>query len=165
MTSKQKYTGIQKVTYTNKRGQLVQIEQDFDQIVIDGSNVNLQGYGYVGLAQKQFNLLAFQLLGVPKDRKATSTEHAKVRKLKAAIVKYYGTVVKPMTRGQFQQIIDNDSKAPKALMDLVQPVKSLKVQVKSTKAKSTPKLSAKQVTELVEDPDKLVAILKAAGLA
>lgn len=160
MTSKQNnYAGIQTVTFTDKRtGAERKSEIDYDQIFIGED-------GYV-FNWNQYKLLSRHFAGFVDGKKPTQTQWGQARKLQGAMRSYYGTVVEPMTRGQFQEILDTKAKAPKALMDMLfSDAPKAKAKAKTSKAKSTPKLSAKQINELVEDPDKLVEILKAAGLA
>ena len=159
MTSKQKYTGVQTVTFTDKRtGAERKSEIDYDQIFIGEG-------GYV-FNWNQYKLLSRHFAGFVDGKKPTQTQWGQARKLQGAMRSYYGSIVDPMTRGQFQEILDTKAKAPKALMDMLySDAPKAKAKAKTSKSKATPKLSAKQITELVDDPDKLVEILKAAGLA
>jgi hypothetical protein len=162
-----KYTGIQKRTFIDKRtGNEVEYEADFDGIFIDGSRLNAKGNGYVA-NWGQYTLLAKHFAGVPLGGKLNSQQYAKMRKFTGAMSKYYGVETSAMTLGRFQQIIDTEAKAPSSLVNMLHKDKAptAKGKAKVTKSKSTPKLSAKQITELVDDPEKLVDLLKAAGLA
>ena len=159
MTSKQNnYTGIQTVTFADKRTGLERkTEIDYDQIFI-GEN------GYV-FHWKQYQLLSRHFAGFVDGKKPSQAQWGQARKLQGAMRNYYGSVVDPMTRGQFQEILDTNAKAPKALMDMLfSDAPKAKAKAKTSKAKKTPKLSAKQVTELADNPDKLVDLLKALDL-
>ena len=159
MTSKQNnYTGIQTVTFADKRTGLERkTEIDYDQIFI-GEN------GYV-FHWKQYQLLSRHFAGFVDGKKPSQAQWGQARKLQGAMRNYYGSVVDPMTRGQFQEILDTNAKAPKALMDMLfSDAPKAKAKAKTSKAKKTPKLSAKQVTELADNPEKLVDLLKALDL-
>lgn len=159
MTSKQKYTGVQTVTFIDKRtGAERQTEVDYDQIFL-GEN------GYVA-QYKQFKLLTRHFAGFIDGKKPSQAQWGQARKLEGAMRSYYGTIVDPMTRGQFQEILDTDAKAPKALMDMLySDAPKAKAKAKTSKATKTPKLSAKQIVALSDDPEKLAVFLKGLNLA
>ena len=157
MTSNNNYTGIQTVTFADKRtGAERKTEIDYDQIFI-GEN----GYIY---NWNQYKLLSRHFAGFVDGKKPSQDQWSKARKLQGAMRNYYGSVVDPMTRGQFQEILDLDLKAPKALLDMLF-ADAPKAKAKTSKAKKTPKLSAKQVVELSDNPEKLAAFLKSFDLA
>jgi hypothetical protein len=159
MTSKQNnYTGIQTVTFADKRTGLERkTEIDYDQIFI-GEN----GYVY---NWNQYKLLSRHFAGFVDGKKPSQAQWGQARKLQGAMRNYYGSVADPMTRGQFQEILDTNAKAPKALMDMLfADAPKAKAKAKTSKAQKTPKLSAKQVTELADNPEKLVDLLKALNL-
>ena len=108
-------------------------------------------------------MLSRHFAGFVDGKKPSQAQWGQARKLQGAMRNFYGNVVDPMTRGQFQEILDTNAKAPKALMDMLF-VDTPKAKAKTSKAKKTPKLSAKQVTELADNPDKLVDLLKALDL-
>jgi hypothetical protein len=158
-TNQNNYSGIQTVTFADKRTGLERkTEIDYDQIFI-GEN------GYV-FHWKQFQLLSRHFAGFVNGQKPSQAQWGQARKLEGAMRSYYGTVVAPMTRGQFQEILDTDAKAPKALVDMLF-IDAPKVKAKaskSPKSPKTPKLSAKQVVDLSDDPEKLYLLLESLNL-
>jgi hypothetical protein len=162
MTSKQKYTGVQTVTFIDKKtGAERKSEIDYDQIFIGED-------GYV-FNWNQYRLLSRHLAGFVDGKKPTQAQWGQARKLEGAMRNYYGTIVDPMTRGQFQEILDTKAKAPKALMDMLYsdtPKAKAKAKTKVVKPSvAAKKLSDDDIKELSNNPELLKALLKAQNLA
>ena len=114
-------------------------------------------------------MLSRHLAGFVDGKKPTQAQWGQARKLEGAMRNYYGTIVDPMTRGQFQEILDTKAKAPKALMDMLYsdtPKAKAKAKTKVVKPSvAAKKLSDDDIKELSNNPELLKALLKAQNLA